>query len=330
MKNFVIIVLLVIFIRTNLSADTLYCIKDQVFTGIITKSTETHIHIKDKNTSDIIPKTAVIKVLFSRADIILFNNNDSLKCKIVKKQDESINIINERGILSFHENEIRSLKYNESDTLTVKTLPVTGEVFVNKPPDAYHSFKFKRSYYLQFSPGYHTCKSKFRVPEGTQKVNSVEGLKIGGEVGFAFTDTISAGLGIETFLPDDYVNKTNFDNAISYTFLYLSSKISYRPLNISVVSYFAGIDLGLLYATEEILLPLGQTLKANSSGIAYRIKVGSSIKIKNVEASFNLAYLFAGKHKFKHSNPEFKETFFVFDGLSLNVGIRFLFYRNEE
>jgi len=326
MKKSLCIFFILFFIvsTVNATVDTLYCIKEQTFKGLIIKSTESKIWIEDNRATYKIPKKVILEILFSRADIVTLENNDSLRCKVLNKNDNRIDIIKEDGTFSIPDKQIKTIQYNKSELLLVDSLPATGDIFENKLAAKIYSYNFKNSIYVRFSPGYHLCQSRYRLTVIDHKVNTVEGFKYAGEMGYTFTDKIRAGIGVEAFLSGKESFSNKVENSFSYSFIYLSTKFIYRPLNMSVISQFVCLDAGFLNATEELYFPLDRRIKANELGSAARIKIGSSVQFNNVEASISLGYLISNMYLFEYTDPEIEALPFYFDGLSFNIELNIL------
>jgi len=131
MRLYIIVLILLLPLMVN--ADRVIIKDGKKYDGAILKSDESHVYLQVSDTIfSKIPHTLIQTLTFRFADMVYLLNGEEVKCKVLTRTVSDLNIVSETGLRTIKIVDLKRFFYNETDSLTISTLPSTSEVFNNE------------------------------------------------------------------------------------------------------------------------------------------------------------------------------------------------------
>lgn len=325
-------VLLIMFLLvSNTLADTVMLKDSTVFVGLIIQADDTHVWVKSGNELRKLDKENIQTYVFSRADIIHQIDNQHTMCKVITEENGKIIYFTEDGTGSISKNEIKFIAYNTGTELKTSSLPPLGQKFKNKPNDFLHSYHFRKHIYLKGGFGFHSPASANRhyIGDDETRINSVslDGRRLGIELGYAFIPSLNLGVGFENFTSKEVsYNYSLASNSYSYQFYSINARYNYSRMHISNLRGYFGLSFGLINGTENLKSESTGTKTASSKKPAAGIKLGLTFQKSKFEFFGEMTYLASSPQQFKYAGNKIDDRDFDFSGMGINLGLSLLFF----
>jgi hypothetical protein len=263
-------------------ADQISLNDGRVYSGAIINADESFINIQiDDSTTAKIPHGLVQSVFFRYADVVYLLSGEEIKCKILNERFPNLHIINDKGMKLIKLVDLKRYFYNDTDSLTLNSLPQTGTQFNNEKSLQLIEKTFSQSIFLSISGGFAFVQGK-KWQDNFLTSSSLLGVLIQAQAGLSPIKNVSAHLGFTYGLIDNTItspdNQVALDGKISSNYYYIG--FDYFPTFknfLPQVKFSIGTDIGLYklngsiysYSYREI------DLSDLSAKIAYRPRVSA-------------------------------------------------------
>jgi hypothetical protein len=279
--------------------DTLHLIDGQAQAGIITSASTGSVTLSKEREQIVFKKSAVTRYVFSSADKVLLSGGDTLTCKILNEQGDTLAIITSTGPRLLSKGEFASIFFNTGARLVATELPQTGQAF--RPQQAPSGPTTGTKLYLRAGYGFHSgMLDQWEQAWGNQEAPT-SGPVVPLEAGVTLGTHWLIGGGYERFQTKTLEGSNaygTFVGDLAYDFIFVALRWESSPLPGSWLRFYGGGDFGSVVVTEIIQTADGQRTitpkDPTSATVGLRLKAGATASLTHwmgvfVEGRFLLA-----------------------------------------
>jgi len=273
MRLYIIVLILLLPLMVN--ADRVIIKDGKKYDGAILKSDESHVYLQVSDTIfSKIPHTLIQTLTFRFADMVYLLNGEEVKCKVLTRTVSDLNIVSETGLRTIKIVDLKRFFYNETDSLTISTLPSTSEVFNNEKSLSLMDTRMDKTIFFSLAGGaiYPDGKS---WQEEFITATSLLGMFAQGQLGFTLARNIAVYGG---YMYNQYDNSAENDlqSDVNYGYYYAGVDYLHSFDFLPGVDFSLGGDIGMVSLDGNIYTYSYRDidLSGSSPNIGFRVLFG--------------------------------------------------------
>jgi hypothetical protein len=286
------ILIILFFLPVVVTADRIIVKNGSSYDGAILKSENNMVYLQTSDTIySRIPSSLISSILFRYADIVYLLNGEEIKCKVLTRTISDLNIITESGARTIKIVDLKRFFYNDIDSLLVKNLPPTGDVFNNEKTLSLLDTRMDKTIFLGVAGGVIYPNGK-AWQDNFITATSLLGLFAQGQIGITFVRNIAFYGG---YLYGQFGNTTenNLESDVNIAYFHLGADYLHTFDFLPGVNFILGGDVGLVNLSGNIYTYSYRNIDIGgiTPNIGFRLSIGARLFfMKQMAGSLKLGY----------------------------------------